>query len=93
MRYDVFGDIRKPLAAVSAMNDEGNAVVLSRTCGHHVENDDPKGENHDGEGVRHVRDGLENEGVAGRSAEGGEVGRKRRKEIYRHGGGRERGDG
>ena len=33
-------DVRKPLAAVSAMNDEGNTVVFSKEWGSYVENDD-----------------------------------------------------
>ena len=32
-------DVRKPSAAVSAMNDEGNAVVFSRKWGNYVEDD------------------------------------------------------
>ena len=32
-------DVRKPLAAVSAMNDEGNTVVFSRKWGNYIEND------------------------------------------------------
>ena len=32
-------DVRKPLAAVSAMNDEGNMVVFSRKCESYIEND------------------------------------------------------
>jgi hypothetical protein len=35
-------DVRKPLAAVSAMNDEGNTVVFSRKWGNYVENDETK---------------------------------------------------
>ena len=33
-------DVKKPLAAVSAMNDEGNTVVFSRKWGSYVENDE-----------------------------------------------------
>ena len=32
-------DVRKPLAAVSAMSDEKNTVVLSRKWGNYIEND------------------------------------------------------
>ena len=32
-------DVGKPLAAVSAMNDEGNTVVFSRKWGSYIEND------------------------------------------------------
>ena len=32
-------DVRRPLAAVSAMNDEGNTVVFSRKYGSYIEND------------------------------------------------------
>ena len=32
-------DVKKPLAAVSAMNDEGNTVVFSRKWGNYIEND------------------------------------------------------
>ena len=32
-------DVKKPLAAVSAMNDEGSTVVFSRKCENHIEND------------------------------------------------------
>jgi hypothetical protein len=35
-------DVRKPLAAVSAMNDEGNTVVFSKKWGNYVENDETK---------------------------------------------------
>ena len=33
-------DLKKPLAAVSAMEDEGNTVVFSRKWGRYVENDE-----------------------------------------------------
>ena len=33
-------DVRKPLAAVSAMSDEGDTVVFSKKWGSYVENDD-----------------------------------------------------
>ena len=32
-------DVKKPLASVSAMNDEGNTVVFSRKWGNYIEND------------------------------------------------------
>ena len=32
-------DVKTPLGAVSAMNDEGNTVVFSRKWGNYVEND------------------------------------------------------
>ena len=32
-------DVKKPLAAVSAMNDEGNTVVFSKKYGNYIEND------------------------------------------------------
>ena len=40
MRHAVLdSDVKKPLAAVSAMNDEGNTVVFSKKWGCYVEND------------------------------------------------------
>ena len=33
-------DVKKPLVAVSAMEDEGNTVVFSRKWGNYVENDE-----------------------------------------------------
>ena len=32
-------DVRRPLAAVSAINDEGNTVVFSKKWGNYIEND------------------------------------------------------
>ena len=32
-------DVKKPLATVSAMNDEGNTIVFSKKWGNYVEND------------------------------------------------------
>ena len=78
-------DVRKPLAAVSAMNDEGNTVVFSRRWGNYVENDETK-ERIKMERVRDTdRDGAANEKARGRSEERSEVGRAWRKEIRRHG--------
>ena len=41
MRYVKFldADVKKPLVAVSAMEDEGNTVVFSKKWGSYVEND------------------------------------------------------
>ena len=33
-------DVKKPLAAVSAINDEGNTVVFSKKWGNYIENDE-----------------------------------------------------
>ncbi len=70
-------DVRKPLAAVTAMNDEGNTVVFSRKWGKLRGERRLGGEDHDGEGWRHVRGGSDDEEVAGGNAEGSEVGRRR----------------
>ena len=38
MRFLV-SDVKKPLASVSSMNDEGNTIVINRKWGNYIEND------------------------------------------------------